>query len=74
MASDARSAFLGIDLGTSSVKVAVTSTDGEVLAQTGEAYAVTHPVPGWAETHPDHWWTAICAATRAVLQGIASNR
>ena len=67
MATDARSALLGIDLGTSSVKVALTSTDGEVFAQTGEAYAVTHPGPGWAETHPDDWWTAICAATRAVL-------
>jgi sugar (pentulose or hexulose) kinase len=47
MASDARSAFLGIDLGTSSVKVAPTSTTGgEVFAQTVEAYAVTHPSPG----------------------------
>jgi xylulokinase len=67
MGIDARSALLGIDLGTSSVKVALTSTDGDVFAQTGEAYAVTHPGPGWAETHPDHWWIAIRAATRAVL-------
>ena len=67
MATDERSALLGIDLGTSSVKVALTSTDGEVFAQTGEAYAVSHPAPGWAETHSDDWWTAICAATRAVL-------
>ena len=34
MATDERSALLGIDLGTSSVKVALTSTDGEVFAQT----------------------------------------
>jgi xylulokinase len=67
MAIDARSALLGIDLGTSSVKVALASTDGEVFAQTGEAYAVGHPGPGWAETRSEDWWTAICAATRAVL-------
>ena len=67
MATDERSALLGIDLGTSSVKVALTSTNGAVFAQTGEAYAVSHPAPGWAETHADDWWTAICAATRAVL-------
>jgi xylulokinase len=67
MATDERSALLGIDLGTSSVKVALTSTDGDVFAQTGEAYAVSHPAPGWAETDSDEWWIAICAATRAVL-------
>ena len=66
MATASRSALLGIDLGTSSVKVVLMSTDGQVLAETAEAYAVTHPGPGWAETDPDHWWTAICAATRAI--------
>jgi xylulokinase len=67
MATDAHPALLGIDLGTSSVKVALTSPEGEVYTQAGEAYAVTHPGPGWAETYPDHWWTAIRAAIRAVL-------
>jgi xylulokinase len=67
MATDPRSALLGIDLGTSSVKVALTSTDGKVFAETAAAYAVSHPGPGWAETHPNHWWTATCAATGAVL-------
>ena len=31
-------------------RLALTSTDGEVFAQTGEACAVSHPAPGWAET------------------------
>jgi xylulokinase len=67
MAAASRSALLGIDLGTSSVKVILMSTDGEVFAKAAEAYAITHPVSGWAETDPDHWWTAVCAATNAVL-------
>jgi sugar (pentulose or hexulose) kinase len=49
MATDTRSALIVIDLGTSSIKVALTSTTGgEVFAQTVEAYAVGHPVPGGA--------------------------
>lgn len=67
MAIRARPALLGIDLGTSSVKVVLMSTDGEVLGKSREAYAVRHPGPGWAETEPENWWTAICAATRTVL-------
>jgi sugar (pentulose or hexulose) kinase len=47
MATDTRSALIVIDLGTSSIKVALTSTTGgEVFAQTVEAYAVAHPIRG----------------------------
>ena len=64
-------ALLGIDLGTSSVKVVVLDLDGRSLASTTSAYPVDSPEPGWAETDPALWWEAVVGATRAAVS--ASN-
>jgi xylulokinase len=62
-------AYLGIDLGTSSVKVLLLSHRGEQIAHADVAYAVSHPVPGWAESAPQDWWNATVTAVReAVMQ------
>ncbi len=50
--------LLGIDLGTSSVKVAVVGEDGSVKEVATAAYAMSSPRPGWAETDPETWWLA----------------
>jgi xylulokinase len=65
--SAGRPALLGIDLGTSSVKVVVLDEDGQLLASTSSGYDVSAPAPGWAETDPASWWAAVVDATRAAL-------
>lgn len=60
--------LLGIDLGTSSCKVALLSFDGTVLAQATRSYAVHYPKPGWAEQNPDEWWASIVKAIKYVLE------
>jgi xylulokinase len=57
-------AVLGLDLGTSQVKALLCAPDGTVLGQGTASYQVTVPQPGWAETDPEHWWQAACAAVR----------
>jgi xylulokinase len=59
------SALLGIDLGTSSVKVVVYSTTGEILGLGSAEYPILTPQPGWAEQDPEHWWSATVQAVRA---------
>ena len=61
---------IGIDLGTSSVKVVALSPDGRAVAQARRAYDVSRPHPGWAEQDPRVWWRALCEATREVVDGI----
>jgi xylulokinase len=56
--------FLGIDLGTSSVKAVVTDGAGKVLAQAAKGYPVDHPYASWAETNPELWWSAIISSVR----------
>ncbi|MBC7480080.1 MAG: carbohydrate kinase [Pseudorhodobacter sp.] len=51
--------YLGIDLGTTSVKAAILSEDGARLAQFGEGYATSRPGPGMVEQDPADWMRLI---------------
>ncbi|WP_407541868.1 xylulokinase (plasmid) [Deinococcus radiomollis] len=57
---------LGLDLGTSGVKVVALGQDGQTLAQSTHAYALLTPQPGWTEQHPQDWAEATFAALREV--------
>src|SRR5215207_1123890 len=59
--------FLGIDLGTSSVKVVLTDQMGRVRASATAEYPVNRPSPDWAETKPEDWWRAVRQAVSGVL-------
>jgi len=60
--------LMGIDAGTSSCKVSLFDTNGNVISQSTKEYPVYYPAPGHAEQNPDEWWKAICDAIREILQ------
>lgn len=60
--------LLGIDLGTGSAKALLLSLDGTVVAESSSSYGVNSPRPGWAETDPECWWSAVAIAVRTVVQ------
>lgn len=47
--------FLGIDLGTSSVKVLLVDDAQRVIGSASEPIAVANPHPGWSEQDPAEW-------------------
>ena len=53
--------LLGIDVGTSGVKVVLLNERGEVLKQASRSYPMATPRPGWAEQSPMEWWLATVA-------------
>ena len=59
--------LLGIDLGTSSLKTIVLSTDGKILAANAVDYSFDSPVTGWAEQDPEVWWDACVRTIRAAV-------
>lgn len=61
--------LLGIDVGTSSCKVALFKKDGTVVASGTGKYPIYRPKPGWAEQAPQDWWAAVCQATRQLITG-----
>ncbi|MGA2496533.1 MAG: xylulokinase [Tepidisphaeraceae bacterium] len=60
--------LLGIDIGTSGTKTLICDERGKVLATAMAEHPISTPRPGWSEQHPEDWWKASCAATRAVLK------
>jgi sugar (pentulose or hexulose) kinase len=52
-------ATLGIDLGTGSVKAAVVTPDGDIVAKASRSYGLSSPVPGWAESDPAQWLSSV---------------
>lgn len=60
--------LLGIDIGTSSCKVAVFNEDGRVVAQASADYPLYYPKPGWVEQDPEEWWVSVCQAIRQCLK------
>ena len=73
-ARSAVDAHLGIDLGTSSVKVVLVGQHGEQLAQSDAAYPVNHPVAGWSESVPLDWWNAVATAVHEVVDKVPDVR
>lgn len=60
--------LLGIDIGTSSCKVAVFQRDGQVVAQASADYPLYYPEHGWVEQDPEDWWSGVCRAVRDCLR------
>jgi xylulokinase len=60
--------FLGIDLGTSSVKAVVLDRGHRLVASGSAPLSLDAPEPLWREQDPAQWWQACDAAVGAALQ------
>ncbi len=50
------SALVGLDVGTTGVKaVAISPSDGAVIARAESSYGLATPQPGWSEQEPEDW-------------------
>ena len=54
--------YLGIDIGTSSVKAVLIDERDGIVAQASHPLDVSRPQPGFSEQDPEQWWQATCAA------------
>ena len=59
--------LLGLDLGTGSAKALLLDGDGAVLGEGSAPYPVRSPRPGWAESGPEDWGSAVAAAAREAV-------
>ena len=54
--------YLGIDVGTSSVKAVLVDDDQHIVAEASSPLAVERPHPLWSEQTPALWWSATSEA------------
>ncbi|EAV41161.1 putative xylulose kinase protein [Stappia aggregata IAM 12614] len=50
--------YIGLDIGTSSVKAILLGEDQSLIASATAELTVERPHPGWSEQDPDSWWRA----------------
>ena len=51
--------YIGIDLGTSAVKLLLMDGEGIIQNVVSREYPISFPHPGWSEQNPEDWWTAV---------------
>lgn len=63
---------LGIDLGSSSVKVSILELESGICVSSASSpekeMVISAPKPGWAEQHPEMWWENVKLAIGKALQ------
>ena len=60
--------YLGIDIGTSSVKVVLIDADQRIVASRSEPLSVERPHPGWSEQDPESWVSATSSVIDAICR------
>jgi xylulokinase len=65
---------LALDLGTSSLKAALVSPSGGLLAIASEELTTTRSPAGAVEQDPDSWWTALATAVRQLRTALPSRK
>lgn len=61
--------YIGIDLGTSALKLLLVSSDGKILNSVSRTYPISYPKDGWSEQNPDDWLAAVKNGISELLKG-----
>ena len=59
--------YIGIDLGTSSVKLVLMDSRGTIIKSVSKSYPIFYPKPGWSEQNPEDWYEASIAGLKELL-------
>lgn len=62
--------YIGVDLGTSSVKLLLMDKQGTVVKTVSKEYPISFPKPGWSEQNPYDWYEQSVAGIRELTVGI----
>ncbi len=65
--------YIGVDLGTSAVKLLLVDADGRILNTVSKEYPLYFPQPGWSEQDPRDWWDAVSAGIKELLRGFDAS-
>jgi xylulokinase len=61
--------YIGIDLGTSAVKLLLMDSSGAICRIVSREYPLSFPHPGWSEQNPEDWLAAVLDGMRELTEG-----
>lgn len=62
--------YIGVDLGTSSVKLLLMDETGDIKNIVTKEYPLYFPKPGWSEQNPTDWYDALVKGVKELTAGI----
>ncbi|MBR4581380.1 MAG: xylulokinase [Lachnospiraceae bacterium] len=66
--------YIGVDLGTSAVKLILTEKSGEIINSVTKEYPLIFPHPGWSEQNPEDWKAAVFEGLKELVKGFDASR
>ena len=63
------SLYVGIDLGTSAVKLILTDENANILKTVSKEYPIYYPKPDYSEQKPEDWWNAVLSGIEELCLG-----
>jgi len=66
--------FIGVDLGTSAVKLLLMDGAGKILKIVSREYPIAYPHPGWSEQNPEDWLRETMAGIRELTADCDRSR
>lgn len=60
--------YIGVDLGTSSVKLLLMDEKGSIKNIVTKEYPISFPKPGWSEQNPEDWYLALCEGLKELVK------
>ena len=66
--------YIGIDLGTSSLKLLLVDDEGKVVNECTKEYPLIFPQNGWSEQDPNEWWNAELTGVPELIKNIDATK
>ena len=66
--------YIGIDLGTSAVKLLLMDGEGNIKNIVSKEYPLYFPNPGWSEQKPEDWYEQSMAGMKELLEGFDKSQ
>lgn len=66
--------YIGIDLGTSAVKLLLMDGSGKICNIVSKEYPLYFPRPGWSEQNPEDWYAQTMAGLKELIKDIDKSQ
>ena len=66
--------YIGIDLGTSAVKLLLMDSDGKIVNIVSKEYPLYFPQPGWSEQNPQDWYEATVLGIKELIRDVDKSQ
>ncbi len=66
--------YIGIDLGTSAVKLLLMDSEGKIVNIVSREYPLYFPHPGWSEQKPEDWYTQTMDGIKELIKDVDKSQ